>query len=86
MLCRNTMAKATLTKENISLGLAYSSEVHHRGREHNGIQADMVLEKKLRVPHLDSHQQEVNVTLDLMSIWDFKAHPLVMHFLQQSHT
>ena len=43
------MTKATLTEPSISLGLAYS----FRGRKHGKIQADMVLEKELRVLHLD---------------------------------
>ena len=50
------MIKATLIKENISLGLAYSfrGSVHyHHGRKHGSMQADMVLEKELRVLHLD---------------------------------
>ena len=50
------MAKATLIKENISLGLAYSFRglVHyHHGGKRGRIQADMVLENKLRVLHLD---------------------------------
>lgn len=52
---------ATLKKENISSGLAYSfrSLVHYRhGRKHGGVQADMVLEKKLRVLHQICRQQE----------------------------
>ena len=47
---------ATLTKENIELGLAYSFRglVHyHQGRKHGSIQADMVLEKKHRGLYLD---------------------------------
>jgi hypothetical protein len=49
---RYTTTEATL----ISLGLAYSfrDSVHyHHGKKHNSIQADMVLEKELRVLHLD---------------------------------
>ena len=46
------MARATLIKESISLGLAYSFRglVHYH---HGSMQADMVLEKELRVLHLD---------------------------------
>ena len=50
------MTMSTLIKENISLGLAYSFRglVHyHYGGEHGGTQADTVLEKELRVLHLD---------------------------------
>ena len=48
------MTKATLTRDNIYLGLAYSirGSVHyHHGRKHGNIQVDMVLEE-LRVLHL----------------------------------
>jgi len=50
------MTKATLIKANISLGLAYGfrGSVHyHHGEKHGSVQADMVLEKELRVLHLD---------------------------------
>jgi hypothetical protein len=50
------MTKATLIKANILLGLAYSFRglIHyHLSRKHGGIQADIVLEKELRVLHLD---------------------------------
>jgi hypothetical protein len=46
----------TLTNENISLGLAYSCkglvQYCHDGK-HGSVQADTVLEMKLRVLHLD---------------------------------
>jgi hypothetical protein len=51
------MTKAAFLKNNISLVLAYSfrGSVHyHHGRKHGSMQADMVLEKELRVLHLDS--------------------------------
>ena len=50
------MTKAALIKGNIYLGLAYSfrdSVLYHPSRKHGSIQADMVLEKELRVLHLD---------------------------------
>jgi len=49
------MTKATLIKENTPLELAYSfrGSVHYHGGKHGGVQADMVLEKELRVLHLD---------------------------------
>jgi hypothetical protein len=50
------MAKATVIKENISLELVYNfkGSVHYlHGRKHGSIQADMVLEKELRVLHTD---------------------------------
>jgi hypothetical protein len=46
------MTKATLIKENISLGLAYSfrgSVCYHHVGKHGIIQADLLLEKELRV-------------------------------------
>ena len=46
----------TLIKENISLWLAYSFKglvYYCHGGKHTDMQADMVLEKKLRVLHLD---------------------------------
>ena len=55
------MTKATLIKENISLGLACSFRgsvhYHHGGKRGSG-QADMVLEKELRVLLLICRQQE----------------------------
>jgi hypothetical protein len=50
------MTKATLIKENISLGLAYSfrcSVHYYHSRMHDSMQADMVMEKLLRVLHPD---------------------------------
>jgi hypothetical protein len=47
------MAKATHIKDNIELGLAFSSSVHfHHGGKYGSIQADMVLEE-LSFLHLD---------------------------------
>ena len=51
------MTNATLIKKLIKLALAYSlrSLVYYpHGGSHGGIQADIVLEKELRVRHLDS--------------------------------
>jgi hypothetical protein len=53
----------TAIKETISLGLAYSFRglAHCRlGRKHGSMQADMVLEKELRVLHLDPKAKERN--------------------------
>jgi hypothetical protein len=50
------MTTSPLTKQSISLQLAYSfrSVVHYcRGGKHGRLQADMVLEKELKVLHLD---------------------------------
>jgi hypothetical protein len=49
------MIKATLIKGNTKVGLAHSfrGSVHyHYSRKHGIMQADMVLEKELRVLHL----------------------------------
>jgi hypothetical protein len=51
------MTTATLMKANVSLELAYRFRglvYYHHSRKHGSIQADMVLEKELRVLHLDS--------------------------------
>ena len=51
------MTTATPVKENIDLGLAYgfrgSVHQYHHGRKHGSMQADMVLEKELRLLHSD---------------------------------
>jgi hypothetical protein len=50
------MTKATFIKDSVSLGLTYSfrgSVHHHHGGKHGSVQADMVLEKELRVLHLE---------------------------------
>ena len=55
------MTTATLMKANVSLELAYRFRglVHyHHSRKHGSIQADMVLEKELRVLHLDPQAAE----------------------------
>jgi hypothetical protein len=46
---------ATLVKENIQLGLAYSLVYYLHGGKHGSIQADMVLEKELRTLYPDQH-------------------------------
>ena len=52
-------------KQNISLWLAYSFRglVHyHHGGKHGSVQADMMLEKELRVLYLDPQAAEVHST------------------------
>ena len=67
---------ATHINKNISLGLAYSFRglVHYR---HGSMQADMVLEKELRVPHVDLQAANETVchTSHSLSRGDLKAHP-----------
>ena len=53
-LRRDTMATATLIKESISLGLVHPLSWW----VHGSVQADMVLEKELRVLHLDEQITE----------------------------
>jgi hypothetical protein len=57
------MTKATLIKENISfgVGLQFRSLVrYHHGGKHGGMQADMILEKELRILYLDPKAPEGN--------------------------
>jgi hypothetical protein len=44
-VCATTPGTATLIKESIALGLAYSFSglVHYHGGKHGGVQGDMVL-------------------------------------------
>jgi hypothetical protein len=86
------MAKTTLTKENIQLGLAYSfrgSVHHHHGGKHGSVQADIVLEEELRVPHLDlkaARRVGLFCTGQNLIIWrPSKPNHTVTHFLQQGH-
>ena len=84
-------------KKNIKLRLAYSliGLVHyHRGKKHSSMQADRVLEKQLRVLHLDLRATEGDCDpRSSLSILDIKAYlhsdtlpPTRPHLLQQSHT
>ena len=57
------MTVATLTKENIQLGLAYSCRVVHCHHGETWWHADMVLEKELGVLHLDPQAAGVGVPL-----------------------
>lgn len=58
MLQRHTLKPATLIKEKIYLGLGYSSEVSSIIILIGGMQAVLVLEKELRVLHLDPQSVE----------------------------
>jgi hypothetical protein len=49
LLWRDTITKATLIKDNIS----FRGLVHYHGRKHGSLQANVELEKELRVLHLD---------------------------------
>jgi hypothetical protein len=55
------MTMTTLIMENILLAQAYrfrGSVHYHHGGKHGGMPADMVLEKELRVLHLDLQAAE----------------------------
>ena len=55
------MTRATLIKNFVFIGsgLRFRGLVHyHHGRKHGSMQADMVLEKELRVLHLDPKAAE----------------------------
>jgi hypothetical protein len=57
LLWRDTMTMATLIKESILLGLAYSFRglVHyHHGRKHGSVPAGIVMKKSLGVLHMES--------------------------------
>ena len=71
------------------MGLLYSfrGSVHdRRGGKHGYKQADMVLEKELKVLHLDPQKGTVCHTWHSLSIGDLQAHPTVIHFPQPGHT
>ena len=73
------------------MGLAYTLRglVHDcHGRKHGSMQADMMLEKELRVLHLDPQAAEgtVSHTGHSLSTGDLEAHPTVTNFLQEGHT
>lgn len=56
--------RQNLLEESISVGLDYSFRgvVHcHHGGKHGGTQAGVVLEKELRILHLDVQLQQVRV-------------------------
>lgn len=59
-LRKDTLTKATLTKESIQLGLTYRfrGSAHCRHGNHGGMQPDIVLDEELRVPHGIDRQQE----------------------------
>ena len=83
------MTTATLYKGKhfIGTGLQFRGLFcDYHGGKHGGTQADMVLEM-LRVLHLDQQAAgRENDTGPGLSISNFKALPLVTHFLQQDHT
>lgn len=61
ILLTNTMIRLTIIKKNIQLKLAYISRVlfhYHHQEKCGGMQKHMVLEKELKVLHLDSQAEE----------------------------
>lgn len=72
------MTKATLRRENIGAGLQLRGLVHyHHGGEHGSMQAAMVLEKALRVLHVDLQAAEgaCEPTGQSLGIGALKARP-----------
>ena len=63
------MIKTTLINKNIDMGVTYSFRglVHYHPSTHGGIQANVVLAKKLRVLHLHPQEtgSELGVTLGM---------------------
>ena len=83
------MTMTTLTKGNMQLGLSFRDSVHYG---HGRKQADMVLEKELRVLHLDQQGagRDNVASRPGLSICDFKPipsdfPPTKPHLLQQSY-
>jgi hypothetical protein len=72
-------------KHLIGAGSEFRGLVHcHHGGRHVGMQADLVLERSLRVFHLDP--QAAGRERERESFWNLKATP-VTHFLQPAiHT
>jgi hypothetical protein len=87
------MIQATLIKANFRLDPVYSFRgliYYHHDRKQHRIQADMELEKELRVLHIDLTAARRNCLFHIGQ--SFKAHPHSYalpprpHLLQQSHT
>lgn len=76
MLLKDTITKAVLIKENTLLGLAYSFNTFREFVQYlyGHMQANMVLQKELSIPHLDPQAAEATVTLGV-SIGNLKAYP-----------
>ena len=73
------------------MGLAYSFRGlvrYHHGGKHGSVQADMVLERELRVLYLHSNaaRKRVSPALGSLSVGPQSPPPTVTHFLQQGHT
>ena len=74
------------------------SDHYHHGRKHGSLQVDMVLEKDLKILHLDpkvsrrrlssidSQEKAFFYIVCNLNIGALKPTPTVTHFLQQSHT
>ena len=84
------MTKASLIKDNIYLGVAYSfrCSVHYsHGEKQDSMQPDMMLDEP-RVLHLDPKHPGEDFHLPCAELKNrtSKPSPTVMHFLQQGHT
>jgi hypothetical protein len=89
LLWRDTTTTATIIKKKQLTGAGLQFQRFHplsSWQDNLSIQADMALEKKLRVLHLDPQGAEINATLGLA--WTYmtsKLTPIVIYFLQQGH-
>jgi hypothetical protein len=79
------MTKATLIKTTFNWGWLTGSEVQSIIIEAASIQADMVLEKELRVLHLDPKAERRELSSRQLGRVS-KPTPKVAHILQQGHT
>lgn len=55
--------------------LDFQRFIHYHDREHGSVQADRVLEKELRVPHLDPQAVEGHFSAQCRNMGDLKANP-----------
>lgn len=59
LLWKSTMAMVTLIQKNTNWGCSFRGWIHHHHiKEQSNMHADMVLEKGLRILHLDSQVEE----------------------------
>ena len=71
----------------IGAALQFQGSVHyHHARIHWSIQADMVLEKELRILHLDLKAARKKTVFQASRRGVSNPTPTMTHFLQQGHT
>jgi hypothetical protein len=78
--------KSELIWGQLELAYSFRGSVHyHHSKYHGSMQADMVLEKELRVLHLDSKATRTDCFLQATRRRPPKPTHTVTHFLQQGH-